>query len=281
MGGAGASPGCWLLLCWGGLLAAGHLPGAEAGCGRRGSAPCCPGRNNACADLRAPCYCDACREGYPGVCRRAGEGRAEPLHPERLRSGAAGAGAGKWGEQPRRAIHCVVGPWGPWSECSSLCGVGSQDRTRQVTVPPRNGGTPCPDLKQRRGCFGETPACDTAKEVARILPDSFKRDFKDPWRRPHMLVKEKQPSYCVYFRLKQVGAACRLHLWSSQLMRERRVCVECRPDAMGSGARCQGDGLEGARTFWTATSIAGCQGSWIQESLQENCVCPLLSLIFV
>ncbi|CAM5100790.1 unnamed protein product [Natator depressus] len=88
-------------------------------------------------------------------------------------------------------------------------------------------------------------------------------------------------SYCVYFRLKQVGAACHLHWWSSQLMRERRVCVECRPDAVGSGARCQGDGLEGARTFWTAPSIAGCQGSWIQESLQENCVCPLLSLIFV
>ncbi|XP_039361044.1 somatomedin-B and thrombospondin type-1 domain-containing protein-like isoform X4 [Mauremys reevesii] len=198
-------------------------------------------------------------------------------HPER---GARLSPAGQELLLPA-AVHCVVGPWGLWSECSSLCGVGSQDRTRQVTVPPRNGGTPCPDLKQRRGCFGENPACDTAQEVAKILPDSFKRDFKDPWRRPHMLVKEKQPSYCVYFRLKQVGAACRLHLWSSQLMRERRVCVECRPDAVGSGARCKGDGLEGARTFWTATSIAGCQGSWIQESLHENCVCPPLSLIFV
>ncbi|XP_034647104.1 somatomedin-B and thrombospondin type-1 domain-containing protein-like isoform X1 [Trachemys scripta elegans] len=260
MGGAGASPGCWVLY-WGWLLAAGHLRGAEAGCGRRGSPRCCPGRNNACADLsgsQAPCYCDTycektgdCCEDYPGVCQRAA------------------------------AIHCVVRPWGPWSECSSLCGVGSQDRTRQVAVPPRNGGTPCPDLKQRRGCFGENPACDTAKEVAKILPGSFKRDFKDPWRRPHVLAKEKQPSYCVYFRLKQVGAACRLPLWSSQLMRERRVCVECRPEAVASGARCEGDGLEGARTFWTATSIAGCQGSWIQESRHENCMCPPLSLIFV
>ncbi|XP_067396021.1 somatomedin-B and thrombospondin type-1 domain-containing protein-like isoform X3 [Emydura macquarii macquarii] len=264
MGGgrAGASLGCcWLLLLgWAGLLAAGHLRGAEAGCGRRGSPRCCPGRNNECAGLSgagAPCYCDAycektgdCCADYPGVCRRA-------------------------------AIHCMVGPWGPWSECSSLCGVGSKDRTRQVTVPPRNGGTPCPDLKQRRGCFGENQICDTAKEVAKILPDSFKRDFKDPWRRPHMLAKEKQPSYCVYFRLKQVGAACRLHFWSSQLMRERRVCVECQREAVGSRGRCEGDGLEGARTFWTATSIAGCQGSWIQESVQENCVCPLLSLMFV
>lgn len=117
--------------------------------------------------------------------------------------------------------------------------------------------------------------------VAKILPDSFKRDFKDPWRRPHMLAKEKQPSYCVYFRLKQVGAACRLHLWSSQLQKERQVCVECRRDAVGSTERCEGDGLEQTRTFWTATTIAGCQGSWIQESLQENCVCPPLSFIFV
>lgn len=54
-------------------------------------------------------------------------------------------------------------------------------------------------------------------------------------------------SYCVYFRLKQVGAACRLHFWSSQLMRERRVCVECQRDAVGSRGRCEGDGLEGAR----------------------------------
>uniref|UniRef100_A0A8C8SXQ1 SMB domain-containing protein n=1 Tax=Pelusios castaneus TaxID=367368 RepID=A0A8C8SXQ1_9SAUR len=169
----GASMGCWLL-CWGGLVAAGHLPGAEAGCGRRGSPRCCPGRNNACAELAGPsarCYCDAhceragdCCADYPAVCQRA-------------------------------AMHCVVGPWGPWTECSSLCGVGSKDRTRQVTVPPQNGGTPCPDLKQRRGCIGENPVCDTAKEVAKILPDSFKRDFKDPWRRPHMLAKEKQPRW--------------------------------------------------------------------------------------
>ncbi|XP_019354715.1 somatomedin-B and thrombospondin type-1 domain-containing protein isoform X4 [Alligator mississippiensis] len=181
----------------------------------------------------------------------------------------------------RRPVDCMVGPWGPWSKCSSLCGVGSKDRTRQVTVPPRNGGTPCPDLKQRRGCFGDSPVCDTAKEVAKILPDSYKRDFKDPWRRPHMLMKEKQPSYCVYFRLKQVGAACRLHFWSSHLLRERRVCVECQGDAVGSRSRCEGDGLQGARTFWTAASIAGCQGSWVQESLQETCMCPPLSLLFV
>lgn len=207
------------------------------------------------------------------------------------------------------AIDCVVGSWGPWSSCTSPCGVGSTERSRQVSVPPRNGGTPCPDLKQRRGCFGNNAICSTAKgenlfyvplhssinacmhscsdlysfgevilsggllstpwssssglkaylqlhhfktsiwlfviescrnkspedfslmhgdflncgmclywslqwkqanltqrpssfptlhphicpaEVAKILPDSFKRNFKDPWRRPHMLMKEEK-----------------------------------------------------------------------------------------
>lgn len=61
------------------------------------------------------------------------------------------------------AIDCEVGLWGPWSPCTSSCGVGSTERSRQVLVPPRNGGTPCPDLKQRRGCFGNNAICSTVK----------------------------------------------------------------------------------------------------------------------
>ncbi|KAG5840195.1 hypothetical protein ANANG_G00186270 [Anguilla anguilla] len=121
---------------------------------------------------------------------------------------------------------------------------GSKERSRQVTVPPRNGGAPCPDLKQRRGCFGQSPTCSSAKEVAKILPDSFKRNFKDPWRRPHMLMKEEMPSYCVQLRVKQASAPCRLQVWSAQLVRERSVCAECQSDAMDSKQRCGGDGLE-------------------------------------
>ncbi|MBN3311659.1 SBSPO protein, partial [Atractosteus spatula] len=184
-------------------------------------------------------------------------------------------------QRPQSAIDCVVGSWGPWSECGSLCGVGSKERTRQVSVPPRNGGAPCPDLKQRRGCFGHNAVCNSAREVAKILPDSFKRNFKDPWRRPHMLMKEEKPSYCVYLRVKQASLPCRLGFWATQLVRERAVCVECQGDAMGSRGRCDGEGLEGTRTFWTAASVPGCQGSWVRESSAEECRCPAHSFIFV
>ncbi|XP_075024049.1 somatomedin-B and thrombospondin type-1 domain-containing protein-like [Calonectris borealis] len=250
-----------LLLCGGWLLAAAYLASATGGCWHQ----CCPGRNNACwapGARRARCYCDSycertgdCCEDYHTACRRA-------------------------------AVGCAVGPWGPWSGCSSPCGVGSKARSRQVTVPPRHGGEPCPDLKQRRGCLGEHPTCGTAKEVAKILPDSFSRDFRDPWRRAGLLLPEEPsgsplPSYCGYFRLMQVGPPCRGQAWSRRLHRDKRVCVECRGDASHRRPHCTGHGLQGARTFWVAASVAGCQGSWVQEGLQEACVCPPPALIFV
>uniref|UniRef100_A0A8C5PGB2 Spondin-like TSP1 domain-containing protein n=1 Tax=Leptobrachium leishanense TaxID=445787 RepID=A0A8C5PGB2_9ANUR len=179
------------------------------------------------------------------------------------------------------ASNCMVGPWGMWSDCNSRCGIGSRERARQVTVPPRSGGNPCPDLRQRRGCYGEDASCHTSKEVAKILPGSFKRDFRDPWRRRHMMAHERTPSYCVYFRMKHVGPGCRLQGWSRLLVQELLVCVECQVDAVGSVGRCLGDGLAGTRTFWAAASLPGCQGSWVQEDLREDCTCQLPSLLFV
>ncbi|XP_053849705.1 SCO-spondin-like isoform X1 [Vidua macroura] len=169
----GAMQGALLWAGW--LLATGCLVGATGSCRHR----CCPGRNNACwapGARRARCYCDSycqrtgdCCQDYLTTCRRA-------------------------------AVGCAVGPWGPWSGCSSPCGVGSRARSRQVTVPPRHGGDPCPDLKQRRGCLGQHPTCGTAKaallpEVAKILPNSFSQDFRDPWRRAGLPLPEEPSGY--------------------------------------------------------------------------------------
>ncbi|XP_031583871.1 somatomedin-B and thrombospondin type-1 domain-containing protein isoform X2 [Oreochromis aureus] len=236
------------------------VPQAEAGCRERESPNCCTGRNNECFEYsrrKTVCYCDTychktrdCCEDYQSVCQIS-------------------------------AIDCVVGSWGPWSSCTSSCGIGSMERSRQVSVPPRNGGTPCPDLKQRRGCFGNNAICSTAKEVAKILPNSFKRNFKDPWRRPHMLMKEEKASYCVHLQVKQASAACRLKLWTARLMRETAVCVECQSDAMAKSDRCGGDGVRGTRTFWSAASVPGCHGSWIRQFSSERCQCSDNSFLFV
>ncbi|XP_064248265.1 uncharacterized protein LOC135282427 isoform X1 [Passer domesticus] len=163
-------------LLWAGwLLAAGCLVGATGSCRHR----CCPGRNNVCwapGARRARCYCDSycqrtgdCCQDYLATCRRA-------------------------------AVGCAVGPWGPWSGCSSPCGVGSRARSRQVTVPPRLGGDPCPDLQQRRGCLGQQPTCGTAEAallpaVAKILPSSFSQAFRGPWRRAGLPLPEEPSGY--------------------------------------------------------------------------------------
>ncbi|XP_055024896.1 somatomedin-B and thrombospondin type-1 domain-containing protein isoform X2 [Misgurnus anguillicaudatus] len=232
----------------------------DAGCANRASPSCCPGRNNECVEFsarRSVCYCDAyckrtgdCCEDYNTICHIS-------------------------------AVDCEVRQWGLWSPCSSICGEGTTERSRQVKTPPRNGGKPCPDLKQRRGCLAHSDTCGTAKEVAKILPDSFRRNFKDPWRRPHMLMKQEKKSYCVNMRVKQASLGCKLKMWSAKLVYERSICVECQSDAMATDNRCLGDGLKNTRTFWSAASAPGCSGSWVRESSTENCQCPPYSLLFV
>ncbi|KAM9329693.1 somatomedin-B and thrombospondin type-1 domain-containing protein-like [Gastrophryne carolinensis] len=251
------SSGLWLILY---SMWAIQVPGGRCSCAKRLHPRCCPGRNNACTGITpagTECYCD-------GYCHRT----ADCCEDYSVQCGET-------------VSKCVVGPWGTWSECSSRCGIGSKERTRQVTVPPRSGESPCPDLRQRRGCYGEDPTCHISKDVARILPDTFKRHASDPWRRSRATSTERAPSYCAYFRVKHVGPACRLQTWSRQLIREQRVCVECQTEAKTTNGRCQGDGVVGLRTFWTAATLPGCQGSWVQEDLREDCTCHLFSFLFV
>lgn len=54
-------------------------------------------------------------------------------------------------------------------------------------------------------------------------------------------------SYCVYLRVKQASAACKLRLWSAHLVRERLICAECQSDAMSKSDRCGGDGMQSSR----------------------------------
>jgi hypothetical protein len=40
-------------------------------------------------------------------------------------------------------VHCKIGDWGAWSQCTASCDGGSQTRTR-TNIDPKNGGNTCP-----------------------------------------------------------------------------------------------------------------------------------------
>jgi len=55
-------------------------------------------------------------------------------------------------------MDCVVSNWTCGIQCSSLCGAGSVQCTRQVEVPSLYGGRSCPGLTRRCACYTACPA---------------------------------------------------------------------------------------------------------------------------
>jgi hypothetical protein len=54
---------------------------------------------------------------------------------------------------------CVLSEWSEWSDCSALCGTGSQNRSRSILVSPELGGLPCDAIFEERSC-NEIPCPD-------------------------------------------------------------------------------------------------------------------------
>jgi hypothetical protein len=50
------------------------------------------------------------------------------------------------------AVHCKVGAWGTWSECSTSCGTGKRTRSRSVIEASDSGGLVCPELTEQDPC---------------------------------------------------------------------------------------------------------------------------------
>ena len=40
-------------------------------------------------------------------------------------------------------MDCVWSNWGAYTECSGICGTGTRNRTRKITVRPNHGGSDC------------------------------------------------------------------------------------------------------------------------------------------
>lgn len=59
-------------------------------------------------------------------------------------------------------VDCVMGEWGPWSECVGQCGTtGWQERERDYITQPTWNGQPCGEPRETGTC--EMPACQVLK----------------------------------------------------------------------------------------------------------------------
>jgi len=78
----------------------------------------------------------------------------------------------------RKAVHCTVGKWGRWSDCTKTCGKGYQISVRRVISHRANGGYVCPSLEKQKVCLKK--ACPTAS------PTNFptRRPTRPPTNRP-------------------------------------------------------------------------------------------------
>lgn len=235
---------------------------------------CCPGRDSSCVVQKAPinaiiedlsdkpCYCDH-------ACLKLGDCCDDF-------------------KQACGVVDCQVTPWGAWSTCDTDCGPGMMSRSRSIQIQPQNGGRHCPSLQQRRGCH--VSDChhhqDAAiREIAMLLPGSLSHirrandtsdirrnlRLKDPSEHPE---HDPEREYCVEFEILKASKACRKEPSFKSLREGERVCVKCESEALRKdlGWRCQGHGVEGKTTRWTALSAPHCHGKWLRaQEANKDC----------
>lgn len=247
---------------------------------------CCPGRDSSCvvqeAPLNAiiedlsdkPCYCDH-------ACIKVGD----CCHDFK---------------EACEVVDCEVSAWGPWSTCSAECGSGNMVRTRTVNRAPRNGGAPCPDQAQTRGCYGNR--CDAKsiakarREMALLLPGKFSQaravnattDIRKNLRLkyPKDPAKEESKEYCVIFEVTKVRKACEGITnddVNTLLVKGSRLCISCEEAAMRGhlGYRCNGHGVDNKPTRWTFVANPRCHGRWTRLEVTDRCQNGKPDFIFV
>eukprot|EP00118_Oscarella_pearsei_P012857 m.97906 g.97906 ORF g.97906 m.97906 type:complete len:364 (+) comp36966_c0_seq9:176-1267(+) len=72
---------------------------------------------------------------------------------------------GKWCKRRRRRrrcspTNCQVNSWGNWGLCLPQCNVGSQSRSRSISVGPDCGGQVCPPLLESHSCGAKNGGCE-------------------------------------------------------------------------------------------------------------------------
>ena len=49
-------------------------------------------------------------------------------------------------------VDCALSAWGDFSSCSTSCGTGTYDRSREITTQPSHGGKECGELREQHTC---------------------------------------------------------------------------------------------------------------------------------
>lgn len=187
-------------------------------------------------------------------------------------------------------MDCNMSEWGPWSECDTDCGPGGMGRERTVLEEPRNGGLPCGELRQRRGCYGHRcnskPQDKIHRETALLLPVTFSqvRAMNDSYDiRQNLkylpkseLSKENNTTakpYVVMFEVTKSRKACETFEAFGALREGQRLCVSCETTAMRKhlGNRCRGHGLEDRTSRFAALGHLHCHGRWQRLSRTDRC----------
>lgn len=68
-------------------------------------------------------------------------------------------------------VHCQLSDWAEFSNCTKVCGSGSQSRYRSVTVEPEYGGTECASLNETRVCNSQ-PCKVLAVDVVTVTEEA-------------------------------------------------------------------------------------------------------------
>jgi len=192
-------------------------------------------------------------------------------------------------DQEPVVLHCEYADWGPWTNCTNICGSGTKSRFRDLLQ-----GTPedCSFTNMTKSCFGRTCPLDRnvgKSERATLLPGKFakERTKKEYEVRSNLKDFDEDADaslYCVHLQVVDSTRSCRTG--PSELVSLQpggQVCGLCTSKAVRPGeVGCVGDGAQDTVTAFRMLLESSCYGTWRMLAEYENCPCSInATFIFV